>query len=168
MTVKQLAEITKKSDRTVRTRIKKLLPEVKLVKGKSVKLTDDQTYTVLKSFESPFSTEKTSVRTEKTSVDYDKLSCAIAAAVTSAMLPIIRHLTVPNNQLQIEQDYYSLKGWCSKESIKLSFSEMQSYGRKCSQLSREKKIEIRKVPDEQFGHIGSYHVDVLQEIFKLN
>ena len=34
-------------------------------------------------------------------------------------------------------------------------------------LSREQGYEIRKVNDERFGVINSYHVDVLDQVFQL-
>ena len=70
-------------------------------------------------------------------------------------------------QLTFKQDYYSIKGYSALKKIKLTFSEAKSIGKKSSKLSRQKGIEIRKVPDEQYGEVNSYHIEILEKVFEL-
>jgi len=67
----------------------------------------------------------------------------------------------------IEIDYFSIKAYTSKCRIKLVFSEAKRIGKEAVRLSRSKNIQIRKIYDEQFGTVNSYHISVLKEVFTI-
>jgi len=78
---------------------------------------------------------------------------------------------IQNNQpkqIEIKQDYYSLLGYMNLKNIdEARFSEMICYGKEASRISRSMGKEIRKIPDERFGTVNSYHVEVLKLLFEI-
>jgi hypothetical protein len=80
----------------------------------------------------------------------------------ATMLPVITQ----SKQLDYVQDYYSVLGYANKKGIRLTFSEGIALGKRATKLSRETGKEKREVDDERYGRVGSYHIDVLKEIFK--
>jgi hypothetical protein len=64
------------------------------------------------------------------------------------------------------QDYFSIIGYAHKLGVPVTFSEAKTIGKEAARLSRDINMEIRKVDDERFGLVNSYHVSVLQEVFK--
>jgi predicted transcriptional regulator len=69
--------------------------------------------------------------------------------------------------LMIEQDYYTITGYENKIGQKIAFSEALVIGKTAGRISRETGKEIRKVDDERWGQVNSYHVDVLKEVFQI-
>lgn len=70
--------------------------------------------------------------------------------------------------LQIEQpkqDYYSLVAYCSLHKIKTVSSELRKMGMDLRKMSKESGKELHKVPDERWGEVNSYHIEVLNEYF---
>lgn len=49
----------------------------------------------------------------------------------------------------------------------IAYSEALALGRYAAKLSREKRLEIRKIDDEAYGKVNSYHVSILEEVFSL-
>lgn len=64
-----------------------------------------------------------------------------------------------------ERDYYSILAFCSAHNIKLGQGEAKIRGAQASKLSREKDKKIIKIPDERYGKVGSYHIDILRKVF---
>lgn len=75
---------------------------------------------------------------------------------------------ISNNQKQLEykQDYYSIIGYANMKNIKIAFSDALRLGREAAKISKLKNLEVRRIPDERFGKVGSYHITILEEIFK--
>jgi len=67
----------------------------------------------------------------------------------------------------IEIDYFSIKAYALKCGLKVIFSDAKHLGKEAARLSRSKNIEIRKIYDEQFGAVNSYHISVLKEVFTI-
>lgn len=67
----------------------------------------------------------------------------------------------------IELDYFSIKAYAAKCGVKVVFSDARRLGKESVHLSRSKNIQVRKVDDEQFGIVNSYHVSVLKEVFTI-
>lgn len=66
------------------------------------------------------------------------------------------------------QDYYTIKGYAAKIGLKqLTYSDAVKFGKEASSLSIQKGYEKRYADDEQYGQVGSYHIDVLKEVFEL-
>lgn len=59
--------------------------------------------------------------------------------------------------------YMTVTAWCSARGVKLSLSEANLMGRRCSSYCKQHNITTGKVPDERFGSVKSYPVQVLDE-----
>lgn len=71
-------------------------------------------------------------------------------------------------QIEIKQDYYSILGYMNLMNIdEAKFSEMICYGKEASKISLSMNMQIRKIPDERFGHVNSYHINVLKKVFEI-
>jgi len=70
-------------------------------------------------------------------------------------------------EIELVQDYYTIKGYANKISLSLTMSDAILIGRAAGKLSREKGVEIRKADDERFGVVNSYSVEVLKEVFSI-
>lgn len=79
------------------------------------------------------------------------------------LIPIIDN----RNKIDFIQDYYSILGYCNLKNIKLTFSEAQRLGKKAAELSQISSIEVKKVQDERFGYVGSYHISILEKVFEV-
>lgn len=102
---------------------------------------------------------------------------AITAAVTTAIAPFM--LRAPSGPGPIRQgelalptaspagEYYTIKAYASLRGLRVNKNTAVTLGREASRLSRERNIEIRRVSDEEWGQINSYHVSILQEVFTL-
>jgi len=67
-------------------------------------------------------------------------------------------------QADIEEDYFSVKGYCSLMGERIDTIEASKIGRKCATLSRQEGIKICKISDQRYGQINSYHKDILERI----
>lgn len=65
-----------------------------------------------------------------------------------------------------DTDSYTIVGFCNKKHIKIKTSESSVRGAQASALSRKHGKNIIKIPDERYGAINSYHVSILEEVFK--
>ena len=52
--------------------------------------------------------------------------------------------------------------------LTLSAEKLRKLGIKASRLSRSLGVEIRKIPDERWGFVGSYRDDILFRVFVEN
>ena len=62
-------------------------------------------------------------------------------------------------------DYYTVVGYHSSKGRNIELSEAQSFGRKCTKLSKKLGATMGTTPDPRFGNIKTYHKDVLKEIW---
>jgi hypothetical protein len=84
--------------------------------------------------------------------------CKALAAIPAAM----QRQALPD----IQQDYFTIKGYAAKTGCRVAFSEAQALGRAARVLSTREGFDIRQVEDERFGVVNSYHVSVLEEVFQ--
>ncbi len=82
---------------------------------------------------------------------------------------ILLEMIKGNSAKQVEyiQDYYSIIGYANNKKITISFSDALKLGKEASCLSRKLNKEIRKIPDERFGFVNSYHISILSKIFEI-
>lgn len=70
--------------------------------------------------------------------------------------------------LQIEQpkqDYFSLIGYTSLHKIKTNSSELKKMGMDLRKIAIQRGKELHKIPDERYGQVNSYPVEILEEYF---
>jgi len=100
-------------------------------------------------------------------VDYEIIGKMIGMAVSAAMTPLVTEFK-RMNQGQLEapkQDYYSLAGYCSLHKIKTSDSDMRKIGMDLRKMAIKAGMDLHKVPNERYGQVNSYPVEILDDYF---
>ena len=105
-------------------------------------------------------------------VDYEAIGKMIGMAVAAALTPVVDRLDKmsSSHQLQIEapkQDYFSLVGYCSLNKIKTNMSELSKMGMDLKKMAKDSGKELHKIPDERWGKVNSYPVEILDEYFQV-
>ena len=90
------------------------------------------------------------------------MTSAIMQSIPEIVKQTVNAIGQPRQTL-IEQDYYSVLGYCCKNNLHITSSEASRIGKLATKISKEKGFEIRRVDDERYGTVGSYHVSVLDE-----
>jgi hypothetical protein len=83
------------------------------------------------------------------------------------LLSEIKEIKSSSKQIEDKQDYYTIKAYANLKKINMPLSNAKLLGIEASSISRERNIKIGKIPDERFGQVNSYHIEVLEEVFKL-
>lgn len=178
MTINDMALVAGVSQETVRAKGKEMYPD-KFVNGRKTVFNQTEAVTIMaelrkKGFVKPtenleLPTENLEVARQNVADDrLDRLE-GMVEKLCLAVATIPQTIAAIQSQKQIEfvQDYYSIKGYASKIGLKLAFSDAIALGRSAGKLSREQEKEIRKVDDESYGTVNSYHVSILQEVFAI-
>lgn len=176
MTIKEIVEITGLSKQTILNKVKEKFP-TKIIHGKTTRLNQDESISIVNELRVEVSKNLTvesknlTVENNKTENNYVTKQDLIdfGASIVQEMFKQVLPLMQNNfKHLEIKQDYYSILGYMNFMNIdEARFSEMICYGKEASKISRELNKEIRKIPDERFGHVNSYHVDVLKKVFEV-
>jgi predicted transcriptional regulator len=180
MTIREISGVTRVSTETVRRIIKQLYPE-KIVNGKPTTLTYEQSIAIVKHIRMPksvadsiqFEPPQTPTQNEPQNVQVlqQNIQAEILVKALTLLDTISQRLAVLEQssvkQIEMEQDYFSILAYCRKNSIKFTFSEAVSYGKCAVKKSKELGYEVRRVSDERFGTVGSYHINILKEVFAL-
>ena len=78
-----------------------------------------------------------------------------------------RLLEVESRQMTIDQHHYTIIGYANLTGIRgVSRDVAAGLGRKASAMSRKQGYHIGKEYDAKYGMVNTYHVDVLQEVFR--
>lgn len=78
-----------------------------------------------------------------------------------------RLLEVESRQMTIDQRHYTIIGYANLTGIRgVSRDVAAGLGRKASAMSRKQGYHIGKEYDAKYGMVNTYHVDVLQEVFR--
>ena len=78
-----------------------------------------------------------------------------------------RLLDVESRQMTIDQHHYTIIGYAKLMGIRgVSRDIAVGLGRKASAMSRKQGYHIGKEYDAKYGVVNTYHVDVLQEVFR--
>lgn len=171
MTTRQIAEAAGVSIQTVRRAAEQVLGHV-FESGKKSEFNEKESITIMvelrkKGFIQPVQNGQVPVqngqvdRIDRLESMVEKLCLAVATIPQT-----IAAMQTPK-QIEFVQDYYSIKGYASKLGVKITFSGALALGKSAGILSREKNIEIRKVDDESYGFVNSYHVSILEEVFSM-
>jgi len=174
MTVKEMSQLFNVSEETVKRSIRDTYPD-KMQNGKRTVLTKDEAILIgenirKKGYIQP--TQNVQLPTQNEQVDrIDRIENMLnkLISVIATQVETTNKLLESTNQKQLEiiQDYYTIKGYASKLKVQLVYSEALKLGREAAKMSREKGIEIQKIPDANYDFVNSYHVSVLEEIFRI-
>ena len=79
-----------------------------------------------------------------------------------------RLVKVEQRQQQLDQnnDHFTIKGFCSLHGLDLSNGKMSALSRKAKKLSEAKDYAYHEISDPRFGKVKTYHVDILTELFE--
>ena len=78
-----------------------------------------------------------------------------------------RLLEIECKQETIDRHFYSITGYARHIGLRgVTNKKAQSLGRQASRLSRDRGYDIGQVHDERYGDVGTYHEDILKEVFK--
>ncbi len=178
MTIRQIADAAGCHIDTVRKVARPLFPEVKAKgRGQAIEYNKDQSVEIMERLP-----KRNMVNTDPLNnqvVPIDNSSTAVMLTMMqevmkqnqqfmAAVLGEIKNLS--NQPLQLEQpkqDYYSLLAFCSIKKIKVTHSESIMHGKHLKKVCSEKGVELRAIPDERWGKVNSYPVEILEEYFTI-
>ena len=185
MTIKEIAELSARTERTVRRWINKACitsdeMSVKMSDAMKINIAADftleETENILRVSTVPkvvvdvlMQNARREVEQSPAAVDYEVIGKMIGMAVQAAMMPVVKQLENINRP-QIaapDEDYYSLLAYTNIKQIKLNRSELAVHGRALRKMSQEKNLSIHKIPDERYGQVNSYPVVILNEYFEV-
>ena len=64
-----------------------------------------------------------------------------------------------------QEAYYTIAGFASLRGIKVDSVKAAKIGKRATRLSNECGYDIGKTHDPRYGHVNTYHVDILSEVF---
>ena len=92
---------------------------------------------------------------------------AIKAANTRIDKVDERLLEVESKQMTIDEHHYTIIGYANLTGVRGVGRDVAArLGRKASAMSRKQGYHIGKEYDAKYGVVNTYHVDVLQEVFR--
>ena len=78
-----------------------------------------------------------------------------------------RLLEVESKQMTIDEHHYTIIGYANLTGTRgVSRDVAAKLGRKAAAMSRKQSYHIGKEYDAKYGMVNTYHVDVLQEVFR--
>jgi hypothetical protein len=167
MTTKELSEFFNVSVKTIQRKAEKLKIEMK--KGQTKYWTKEEVSILSQSFKEDLDTSSVEV-TKSVDLIRQILEPILKQQndFNIKLLNEIKEIKNQPKQIELKQDYFSLLGYMKYKGIdEARFSEMIVYGKEASKISRELGLEIRKIPDERFGQVNSYHISVLVRLFEI-
>ena len=170
MTIKELADVAGVSESTVRRTGKELYPNV-FQNGVKTDFDSDQSMDIMNLVrkKNMVVMQNEKLPMQNAEVDYEVIGKMIGMAVSAAMMPVVKQLeNISKPQLLIEQpkqDYYSLVAYCSINKIKTVSSELRKMGMDLRKMAKDSGRELHKIPDERYGQVNSYPVEILEEYF---
>ena len=69
-------------------------------------------------------------------------------------------------QLNQDNDHFTVKGFCSLHKIDLSNGKMSAISKKAKKLSDIKDYTYHEITDPRWGKVKTYHIDILAELFE--
>lgn len=168
MTIKELSDVAGVSISTIRRTGIKLFPE-RHKQGKTTYYKKDQCVKIIeevrkKNIIEPVQNEQVLVQNEQ--VNYKILAEVIGSSIKAALEPVIQRLD--QKQLPaIKEDRYSLVAYCQLNEIQVNRSELAKHGMTLKRMAKEKGLTITKIPDERWGQVNSYPIDLLEEYFEI-
>jgi len=187
MTIRQITDVAGCSINTVRNVGKIIFPNINSGgAGKTLYYTRDQAIQIMKKLPKtnyvPDPNLTNIDNPNLTNIDnpvdnsmgIKEMSIMIAQAVAAAMVPVMQQVTNTMMELkaplQIEapkEDYFSLLAYCSLHNIKTNRSELAMHGRELRKMALNLSLELKKIPDERWGEVNSYPVEILEEYFAI-
>lgn len=172
MTVKELAEVAGCNEKTVRKIGRELFP-LEFRNGVRTVFAKSQCFDIMSKLPKKNLVQMSEQPSQNVKalekIDYEAIGKMIGMAVSAALTPVVDRLDKMSNPLlmieQPKQDYFSLIGYCSLHKIKPVNSELKKMGMDLRKMALESRKTLHKVPDERYGQVNSYPVEILEEYF---
>jgi len=156
MTIKELADVAGVSQDTIRRVGKKYFSEMHS-KGIKTNYTEKQCEFIMSEVKKKNMVSKlpqtAEVVPQIAEVNYEMIGKMIGMAIATALSPIVDKLD------KIGKTNTFLNG------IKVNRSELAIHGMTLKKLAVEKGLPIKYIPDERWGKVNSYPIELLNEYF---
>ncbi len=187
MTIKELVTFTGKTERTIRTWINKagLNGCEKTSQGYAIDYSVDEVEYILNA--GSMSKDAVRILMENARKPVQSLEMVSAPNQMDVLFAFMERQQQSNQEfmktvlselkgikkqpLQIEstikEDFYSLAAYCAINGMKINRSEMAIHGRELKKICGNYGSEIHSIPDERWGKVNSYPVEILEEYFSV-
>lgn len=71
------------------------------------------------------------------------------------------------NSREFDDNYFTIKGFCSLHDVTLTNSQMSQVSKKCKKLSDVKNMPFSEITDPRWGKVKIYHHDIIKEVLEL-
>ena len=65
----------------------------------------------------------------------------------------------------IGMEYFTITGYINQMKYRVSPNDYGKLGKEATKLSKAKGYPIGSAPNPTYGHVGTYHLDILKEVF---
>ena len=116
---------------------------------------------------------KSTISSVLTDRDYQMIAQIVSVAVSETMKAYDSRMRAVEEKvdrvplLGYDETHMTVLGFCKANGITVSISGAIAHGKEAARISREEGMSIKRVPDERFGSVNSYHKAVLQKVFSL-
>ena len=115
---------------------------------------------------------KSTVSSVLTDRDFQMIAQIVSVAVSETMKAYDSRMRAVEEVdrvplLGYDDTHMTVLGFCKANGITVSISGAIAHGKEAARISREEGVSIKRVPDERFGSVNSYHKAVLQKVFSL-
>ena len=116
---------------------------------------------------------KSTVPSVLTDRDFQMIAQIVSVAVSETMKAYDSRMRAVEEKvdrvplLGYDDTHMTVLGFCKANGITVSISGAIAHGKEAARISREEGVSIKRVPDERFGSVNSYHKAVLQKVFSL-
>ena len=77
----------------------------------------------------------------------------------------LRAVEAQQQQLDRDNDHFTIKGYCALHNLDLSNGKMSALSKKAKKLSDVKDYTYHEITDPRWGKVRTYHIDILTELF---
>jgi len=187
MTVKELAEFFGKSDDTILRHSKKL--GILFENGTKKSFDQNEVELIANSLYKKLpSAIKQSIddafNTSSNAIGYTTANAEVTNMVSEAFIAALNSITKTNEMIlkrleaienkntqpviEYKQDYFTILAYANYNGIRnMELSETRRLSHIAKKISIENNKEIRIIPDERWGKLNSYHIEVLKKVFEI-
>ena len=172
MTIKELADVAGVSAETIRRNGKKLFPN-RFINGVKTVFTEKEAVSIMAEVKTKNDIALPTQNVPQ-NVELSSTVGMIASLIESqqmfmvAVMEKLDNLSTPKALPEpVKEDYYTLVAYCAINGYKINRSELALHGKHLTASANEKGLKIKSVPDERWGKVNSYPVEILDDHFRI-